>query len=53
MNLDQEIDDLIRQTYQETKTLLSDKMKLIHELSTQLVQSRDIKGELLEKSIGI
>jgi cell division protease FtsH len=52
MSLDQEIDDLIRQTYQETKTLLSSRMKLIHDLSTQLIQCRDIKGELLEQSIG-
>ena len=52
MNLDQEIDDLIRQAYQETKTLLSTQMKSIHDLSTQLVQSRDIKGEILEQTIG-
>lgn len=52
MTLDQEIDDLIRQAYQETKTILSGQMKSIHALSTQLVQSRDIKGEILEQTIG-
>jgi ATP-dependent Zn protease len=49
--LDQDIDDLIRDVYQETKTLLSGRMKMIHELSTKLAEVRDIKGEVIETTI--
>ncbi len=53
MTLDQDIDDLIRQVYQETKTLLSGKMKEIHTFSTQLVETREIKGEVLEIGLAV
>jgi len=51
MSLDQEIDDLICQAYQETRSLLSGHMMTLYNLSTQLIETRDIKGELLEQSI--
>jgi ATP-dependent Zn protease len=51
MNLDQEIDDLIRQVYQETRSLLSGHMMTLYNFSTQLVETRDIKGTLLKSSL--
>jgi cell division protease FtsH len=51
MTLDQEIDDLIRRAYEETKTLLSTKRKELHEWATLLVETRDIQGTVLEEHV--
>jgi cell division protease FtsH len=53
MNLDKEIADLIQEVYQETKSLLSGRMIQIHDLSTQLVETREIQGEVLESVLGV
>jgi cell division protease FtsH len=51
MTLDQEIDDLIRRAYQETSSSLSLYRKEIQSLSEQLVQTRELKGIILEEAM--
>jgi len=47
--LEQEMDELIQQAYSKTKTLLTEHMLLIQEMSERLVETREIKIDELMK----
>jgi cell division protease FtsH len=46
--LDKEIDDLIQTAYHSTKILLEKYKPLLQDMSTRLVQTREVKGEVVE-----
>jgi cell division protease FtsH len=49
--LDKEIDDLIQTAYHKTKVILSGWMSELKEMSTLLVNTREVKGEVVEDII--
>lgn len=49
--LEQEIDKLIQQAYDETKTLLSDHTLLMQEMAERLVETREIKADVFMKRL--
>lgn len=49
--LEQEMDGLIQQAYTKTKLLLEEKMLLMQEMAEKLVETREIKGDVLLKRL--
>jgi ATP-dependent Zn protease len=49
--LEQEMDELIQQAYVKTKLMLTEHMLLMQELAEKLVETRELKGTVLQSRL--